>query len=1390
LNSEIEAEILKMNEEASYVQSLEAARQQIAPNFDVDLSLDGTTMPEAGAPPEGTVDYTPYAQTMAPLEIDPAAVEPDNTIEFERPEIGSKDRAALSLEPMERREEGIPYEPPSRIDALAQRLEERGARVETQDSASEVQELPSEAPELSESDLKTALEESEVDAIPTSDIDVATDEAPNSPKNDIAESDDAQKEADKPVSTTPAGAETSARDAATILEQAAARMGSLDKLRSYARGRFGKQAAEGMKAEIQTAWDKLEKQRASPGDSVHDIETAANGAATSPLNNLPEPTEAQKEAGNYKVGKLKLHGLELSIENPRGSIRSGTSPDGKRWQNTLPHHYGYIRKTEGADGDHVDVFVGPDVDSERVFVVDQVNRDGSFDEHKVLLGFSDKAKAIAGYKGAYDKGWKVGPVTAMELTGFKDWLKGDTSRPVSQSFPASTSATKKRQPSRRKKREQPRKKIEDIGEKMAGARKDAFQNSTAALKSGDLANQPLGKIWPKDAFQDLGNPFVEAFAHAVRATIPAKPRKPYKRKRWVEEVETLRDFLQQDVLDQFERGQLDADLVLKRMRGSSALAGLAEKISLMVTLDKSDWSRIGRVSYHPETHSYTRDGKQTPSRAMLSVEIDGHHESFYGDKARIPAKSLFAQVVKRLQSAAKEPSRQDLDRFEVRGRKDYAAIVRKGDKEYRPLKTFTGDKAGADALKFKRANIPVLNAEWEKVKARDNVGKRDVRLLEMAPRVGAEHRVGDEDVEPQAFMDTFGFRGVEFGNWVRQGADGRERQGLLNQAYDALMDLAAILDVPPLALSLNGGLGLAFGSRGKGSASAHFEPNTFVINLTKTKGAGTLAHEWFHALDYYFQAQRNDPFLGTLRRATYITYSPETYYVHKRDGMSLPARDFEPMAQGGEGSRGQRFISARFERDNWQKVEGVRPAVEMGFAELVETLNASPMRARASVIDKDKVDGYWSRIIERAARAFENYVIAKLADSGAQNDYLASVASIEQFKRNPERYPYLLESEMAPVKQAFDQLFSTLKTRSTDKGVALYALGIGKGIQPALAKAALSRVKQSVGVDAEVVADESGLPMALRQQIESDGVTGRVRGIYHTDTGTAYIVAGNLNNPVDAVRIYLHEVVGHKGIRAVTGKRLDLVLTEIYRDMPAEVRDTLEGKYRSQLQGLSGPEARRWVADEYVAHLAENDPKNSLLQRIIAVVRRWLRQLGLTAKWTEADIVALLARGKRALRRGGKGKRKGKKSKGKEQGPLIELQYSLSDPSTDEALARLGLGKSESQGIRRLITRFQTTNLRQAWANVKERSYEGVFDGLVGIQRAEEAAGKGTSAGDYAGSGYVGARLASSIADTMHAILHYGAPEWRDGVVQYRDDTQGLLTIFKGLGPDLNAWLG
>lgn len=138
------------------------------------------------------------------------------------------------------------------------------------------------------------------------------------------------------------------------------------------------------------------------------------------------PTEAQKEAGNYKKGHVQIGTFDITIEQPKGSVRSGIDKGGKKWEVEMQNTYGYIRGTEGVDGDHIEVFLSDDIDGwdgRKVFVVDQRNADGSFDEHKVMLSFNDINDAEAAYMSNYEEGWQgLGAITGVSIEDFEKWI--------------------------------------------------------------------------------------------------------------------------------------------------------------------------------------------------------------------------------------------------------------------------------------------------------------------------------------------------------------------------------------------------------------------------------------------------------------------------------------------------------------------------------------------------------------------------------------------------------------------------------------------------------------------------------------------------------------------------------------------------------------------------------------------------------------------------------------------------------------------------------------------------------------------------------------------------------------------------------------------------------
>ncbi len=183
---------------------------------------------------------------------------------------------------------------------------------------------------------------------------------------------------------------------------------------------------------------------------------------------------------------------------------------------------------------------------------------------------------------------------------------------------------------------------------------------------------------------------------------------------------------------------------------------------------------------------------------------------------------------------------------DYRGADGSYTLLRRGDRARRSLLTFaTADDARAWWKATTAApdrGLETFLRLWEEAKARENVTDDSLRRSVNRPRAGVDHRAGG-NVTPDQFLATFAPHGVEFGNWQT------DRSSCLNRTTDALLDLSQVIRWQPAAMTFHGRLSLAFGSRGHGRAAAHYEPGRRVINLTKTAGAGCLAHEWFHAFD-------------------------------------------------------------------------------------------------------------------------------------------------------------------------------------------------------------------------------------------------------------------------------------------------------------------------------------------------------------------------------------------------------------------------------------------------------------------------------------------------------------------------------------------------------------
>lgn len=537
-------------------------------------------------------------------------------------------------------------------------------------------------------------------------------------------------------------------------------------------------------------------------------------------------------------------------------------------------------------------------------------------------------------------------------------------------------------------------KIEDFGEVLEGARKHYAQSYRDNMKSAqdlDLVTTPLAKAWPEPNHQKLiedgVDPWTVAFVRALRDELPAKPQSGWKVARWVDLAKSLRGIANDLISGDLSKEQVKAVLGKEdSLRLRESLEGRAD-LYLAVGHDVS----LKGVRLVAGQYGLYNGEKFSPPKTIWTVERKAKKTAFSNWPTTLAEgntrEEAIANFKKKVAGGAVEQKTKEPTKFVIYSTTGQAGffVGKKVGSNYIDLEHFD---TAQEARKYREENHDKLEEKLSKIKDVPNERKE-----ENAPRVGIDHRNG-EDVTPESFAQSFGFRGVQFGNYV----EGSKRQQDLNDAYDALMDLAGVLDLPSQALSLNGELGLAFGARGHGgkrAPKAHYEPGKVVINLTKTEGAGSLAHEWFHAVDNYFSRLRNDK-LG-----------------HMTEN---------------------------------QQGDGVRKEMAEAFAEIIRAINRTSLQARSRSLDATRTKAYWSLKPEMAARAFESYIVAKLHDQNAANDYLANIVSKEYWDaaaslgiEKDGTFPYIEAAELPEIRAAFDNFFNVVETKETDKGVALFS---------------------------------------------------------------------------------------------------------------------------------------------------------------------------------------------------------------------------------------------------------------------------------------------------------------------------------------------------------------
>lgn len=615
--------------------------------------------------------------------------------------------------------------------------------------------------------------------------------------------------------------------------------------------------------------------------------------------------------------------------------------------------------------------------------------------------------------------------------------------------------------------------IQDFGEKIGGARKDVW--AASGLTTYDMLQMTeaeKGKyvkkdsVWPKINYQELADSGIDKdvvfFIKQVRDALPAAPQVNYndadldaRREQYIEFVQAIRSGMEK------VRTKADAIIAFENIMVGNGWYSTASASSY----SRGNWTKEGR------------DNIQITNKLIKALSVSERRWNY--------------DVVKKMEKVQflvpkedKLPTGVQIKFYDGGGYsrndnwKPGTWYVTKG---YTILSTnFESEKS---AKEWAQTNI----------KTKGSGKTRFVpRQLESVHRTGRDYRNSNStDIEGEDYMQTFGFRGGEFGNWVNQ----TERQVSLNYGFDALMDLADVLGIEPSSIALDGRLAIAFGARGHAGAAAHFEPEREVINLTKMNGAGSLAHEWLHALDYIggkLLGQQKSMIEGKYKldipELTQLIEDMKSKPMEEDEALALAERTEKRRRDSTERLINSYFKTADMTAEQIQKLDELKAeavsisddmASSMRLAGAISDLRKeykgrvipkeertqlgySIYRARIKpgtnartatefyknskrfdkIFSKENNAGYWASDEEMMARAFACYVSDKLAASDLRSDYLSgSSEHAVTFDTTPDDKMVVIKAipegeERAKLNEDFDALIEALKNKGVLQAAA------------------------------------------------------------------------------------------------------------------------------------------------------------------------------------------------------------------------------------------------------------------------------------------------------------------------------------------------------------------
>lgn len=963
------------------------------------------------------------------------------------------------------------------------------------------------------------------------------------------------------------------------------------------------------------------------------------------------PTEAQKEAGNYKKGHIKINGFDITIEQPSGSVRSGKDANGKEWSVTMNNTYGYIRGTESVDGDHIDVFLGPDMNSDIVYVLDQVNTDGSFDEHKVMMGFSSLEDARSAYLSNYEEGWQgLGNITGVALDEFKKWID------------SSTRKTKSFSEYKGIKRE------EDIAprkvKKLSLVDKDDYITSAerkhikAFLESGLKEARVNNSIYEISNIGDDGvYEIVRRFNYTDPLTLVKDENGKLVNKRG-EGEHVIR------VKPTFEEIRPDSGIRFREVKdknGEKSLVGLHN------------------ISEEKLLKALRQGGFANPSAAVIDISRQSH--TGYGSISLVlPSSMIEKRTGKNAGTWSQDawtPIYPTIERqFSGKGSDVFSKDLQKLPEEMRST-TKSGmdsymDGRGEDSLAYmylyEQGKAPEI------ARTKPSYPEKTRTEVEDATN-GSFSMSGLSDKQLSRLKDAY----MEYKGFSTEGYNEaiKLRRAKLEEAIGKMNPRSILYEKRKTDLERIDKYGFDYSAVESFMKSVRDD----ISNSDKVDAHGTMRDSWNFIEE---NGMRGD-------------FNKWLDKLNERYGIK------EIIFNGFTPSGIRKYIPNTLENvSKFMKKQGRSASVGIGAS--FQNFAASLLDAKGSLKDirKDKgklttdhadVDAFrdkWSKVfhelgekLQPDAKGYDDYGLYRLAEAARSKDpqkYIKEEYGIDfsdedvktlnemvdairneypamYFETKFERPVYLEEFAAAVVP---DNVDGDIRKAIYDAGLKIFTYKADDEISR---NEAVKQASEIDGVRFRSIGDKGAANLNNAETIESsindwsnklntpvrvihdvDDITDTdenmlarkrdSKGWYDTSTGEIVIVSPNSTSVGDAQRTFLHEVVGHHGLRELFGDDFDTFLDNVYRNANEDIRKNIIDRTKGNPLNL------REATEEYIAELAErgfdNKAERSLWEKIKDSFLDMLRKAGISLdfKLSDNDLRYILWRSYKNLEQG------------------------------------------------------------------------------------------------------------------------------------------------------------